>query len=254
MYLDRFAEVFEGAGLTCSCSTTATSAPAMASRGRRSTRGPRSATTATPSPSPSTLPEVDAARIGIWGSSYSGGHVLVVAAIDRRVKAVVSQVPLVSGHDNLRALVRSDFIAGFQDMFDADRPPALKASRPPWSPSSTRTRSPHRRCHHGLLEVVHRDRQGPRPVLAQRGDAAQRRDVHRLRARRAIALYQPDTAAPAGGADDHVVPSELAIEAYDRAHEPKHLVILNDGHFDVYNGIRGRPRPARDWFVQHLAP
>src|SRR5512142_2843858 len=73
-----------------------------------------------------------AARIGIWGSSYSGGHVLVVAATDRRVKAVVSQVPLVSGHDNLRALVRSDFIAGFREMFDADRlarfegkPPAM---------------------------------------------------------------------------------------------------------------------------------
>ena len=27
-----------------------------------------------------TLPEVDANRIGVWGSSYSGGHVLVVAA------------------------------------------------------------------------------------------------------------------------------------------------------------------------------
>jgi len=37
------------------------------------------------------------ARIGIWGSSYSGAHVLVVAAIDRRVKAVVSQVPAFGG-------------------------------------------------------------------------------------------------------------------------------------------------------------
>src|SRR5271169_6279015 len=57
---------------------------------------------------------------------------MVVAAIDRRVKAVVGQVPLVSGHDNLRALVRADFIAGFREMFDADRlarfegkPPAM---------------------------------------------------------------------------------------------------------------------------------
>src|SRR5499427_11099459 len=66
-----------------------------------------------------TLPEVAPGRIGIWGSSYSGGHVLVVAAIDRRVKAVVSQVPLISGHDNLRALVRADFIAGFRELFDA---------------------------------------------------------------------------------------------------------------------------------------
>ena len=32
-----------------------------------------------------TLPETDADRIGIWGSSYSGGHVLVVGAIERRV-------------------------------------------------------------------------------------------------------------------------------------------------------------------------
>jgi hypothetical protein len=53
----------------------------------------------------STLPEVDADRIGIFGSSYSGGQVLVVAALDRRVKALVSQVPLVSRHDNFHALV-----------------------------------------------------------------------------------------------------------------------------------------------------
>ena len=31
-------------------------------------------------------------RIGVWGSSYSGGHVLYAAAHDRRVKAVFSQV------------------------------------------------------------------------------------------------------------------------------------------------------------------
>ena len=71
--------------------------------------------------------------------------VLVVAAIDRRVKAVVSQVPLVSGHANLRAPVRADFGAGFREMFDAD-PLGWSAGRPPWCRSSTRTRSPHPRC------------------------------------------------------------------------------------------------------------
>jgi dienelactone hydrolase len=38
------------------------------------------------------LPEVNPDKIAIWGSSYSGGHVLTVGAIDRRVKAVISQV------------------------------------------------------------------------------------------------------------------------------------------------------------------
>ncbi len=36
--------------------------------------------------------QCDPGRIGIWGSSYSGGHVVYVAARDPRVKAVVSQV------------------------------------------------------------------------------------------------------------------------------------------------------------------
>src|SRR3984885_12259844 len=67
------------------------------------------------------LEQTDPERIGVWGSSYSGGHVLVVAAIDRRVKCVVSQVPVVSGHANFRMLVRADFIAGFQAQFNADR-------------------------------------------------------------------------------------------------------------------------------------
>ena len=33
------------------------------------------------------LQEVDASRIGVWGTSYAGGHVLVLAATDRRVRS-----------------------------------------------------------------------------------------------------------------------------------------------------------------------
>jgi dienelactone hydrolase len=38
-------------------------------------------------------PQCDQDRIGLWGSSYSGGHVVYVAARDPRVRATVSQVP-----------------------------------------------------------------------------------------------------------------------------------------------------------------
>jgi uncharacterized protein len=37
--------------------------------------------------------QCDKERIGLWGTSYSGGHVVYAAARDRRVKATVSQVP-----------------------------------------------------------------------------------------------------------------------------------------------------------------
>jgi cephalosporin-C deacetylase-like acetyl esterase len=88
----------------------------------------------------SSLPEVDASRIGIWGSSYSGGHVLYVGAVDRRVKAVLSQVyvhslpshcgqrmsvssyrslcrPLVNGWENFNRLIRPDFAGGMNAAF-----------------------------------------------------------------------------------------------------------------------------------------
>jgi uncharacterized protein len=37
--------------------------------------------------------QCDTERIGLWGTSYSGGHVVYAAARDPRVKATVSQVP-----------------------------------------------------------------------------------------------------------------------------------------------------------------
>jgi uncharacterized protein len=58
-----------------------------------------------------TRSEVAADRIGVWGTSYSGGHVLVLGAIDKRVRCVVAQVPLVSGFRNIQRLVRQDFLA-----------------------------------------------------------------------------------------------------------------------------------------------
>jgi cephalosporin-C deacetylase-like acetyl esterase len=47
------------------------------------------------------LPEIDASRIGIWGISYSGGHVLIVGATDPRVKSVVSNVPVIDGYQTM---------------------------------------------------------------------------------------------------------------------------------------------------------
>lgn len=69
----------------------------------------------------SARPEVNPDKIAIWGSSYSGGHVLYVGAVDRRVKAVLSQAPLVSGWENFNRLVRPDFAVGFNATFAAGK-------------------------------------------------------------------------------------------------------------------------------------
>ena len=51
-----------------------------------------------------TLEHVDASRIAIFGSSFSGGHVHMVASRDPAIAAVISQVPFVDGLRNLPAL------------------------------------------------------------------------------------------------------------------------------------------------------
>lgn len=43
------------------------------------------------------LPEVDGNRVILWGTSFSGGHVMVAGARDGHVQAVIAQCPFTSG-------------------------------------------------------------------------------------------------------------------------------------------------------------
>jgi len=254
MYLDSFAGVFAAAGLNAlvfdnRCFGASEGEPRQEIDPWAQARDYRHAITYA-----STLPEVDPSRIGIWGSSYSGGHVLVVAAIDRRVRAVVSQVPLISGHDNLRALVRSDFIAGFREQFDADRLARFRGDPPV------------------MVPVVDKDPLAPSALptadswewFSETGATrapAWRNEVT-LRSVEMFTEYEPGVYLPwisptpllmLVAAGDHLVPSELAIAAFDTAHQPKELVILPGGHFDAYvKGFDAASGQARDWLTRYL--
>lgn len=50
------------------------------------------------------LPDVDGSRVGLWGSSFSGGHVITIAAEDHAVAAVVAQAPYVDGLATVRIM------------------------------------------------------------------------------------------------------------------------------------------------------
>jgi fermentation-respiration switch protein FrsA (DUF1100 family) len=53
------------------------------------------------------LDDVDGERIGLWGTSFSGGHVVTVAAEDPRIAAVVAMNPFVDGPPTVRATIRA---------------------------------------------------------------------------------------------------------------------------------------------------
>ena len=50
--------------------------------------------------------EVDGSKIALWGTSLSGGHVIVAAARDQQIACVVAQVPLLAGDAGGMEVVR----------------------------------------------------------------------------------------------------------------------------------------------------
>jgi fermentation-respiration switch protein FrsA (DUF1100 family) len=50
------------------------------------------------------LRDIDHERMALWGLSFSGGHVIVSAARDSGIRAVVSQIPFVDGIATTRSL------------------------------------------------------------------------------------------------------------------------------------------------------
>jgi pimeloyl-ACP methyl ester carboxylesterase len=67
------------------------------------------------------LEAIDSERIALWGSSFSGGHVLVAASQDPNIAAVVSQVPFVDGLNTLGmysfSFILSATLHGLWDIF-----------------------------------------------------------------------------------------------------------------------------------------
>src|ERR1700758_441457 len=75
-------------------------------------------------------PFVDPDRIGLWGSSYAGGHAIVLGATDRRLRAVVAQVPTISGYQQSLRRVAPDQGAGLEAAFADDERRRFQGAAP----------------------------------------------------------------------------------------------------------------------------
>ncbi|GAC1624919.1 MAG: alpha/beta hydrolase [Nevskia sp.] len=200
------------------------------------------------------LPNTDRDRIGIFGSSYSGGHVLVVAAIDRRVKCVVAQVPFISGPRNARRIVRTDQIAAMRGMFDADRRDRAAGKKPAMIPVVAPEGSP--------CALPTPDSYWFKTTVADQYASTWLNEIT-LRSVEMFMEYEPGGyiryVSPTPllvvvAAEDHLTVTDLALEAYENALEPKKLIVLPGGHFGAYvDHFAVSGGGARDWFVEHLA-
>lgn len=258
-YLDDYAEVFSGAGLACvvydnrgfGASDAAAGKPRQEIDPWEQVRDYQHAITYAQG-----REDVDASRIGVWGSSYSSAHAYVLGAIDRRVKAVVGQVPLISGRRAFETLVRIDQWEPMWQGFAADRLERARGGAPatvpvvsedPDAPAALPTPDSYE-----FFTSAEAERRAPswrNEVTVRSVELFQGYEPGRI-----LPLISPTPLLMVVAPNDRLVAGELAAAAYDTAVHPKRLVTVPGGHFDAYTGagFEISSSAARDWFVEHL--
>jgi len=209
-----------------------------------------------------TLDDVDPERIGIWGTSYAGGHVLVVAAVDRRVRCVVAQVPTINGWQSTLRRIAPQALPGQRDAWDADRLERYKGNPPKMVPMVVDP------AVGGAASHASADAwdffTGKNAPDEDKWRFRKWRNEITLRSLEMYSEYEPgafiERIAPTPllmviGDADVVCPTDLALAAFNRAGEPKRLELYPGGHFSAYTDQFDRAaKAATKWFTQHLRP
>jgi len=197
-------------------------------------------------------PEVDPDRIGIWGTSFSGSYVLYAGTFDRRVKAVVAQVPNVAS-------------------------PGSRHKRSPerWE-SDARTMIEERveRYRTGLVDYV--------KIVAAAGEQCiipgksaydffagsqaaapswrnqlTRESLEKMREFDpvgSIELMSPAALLLIAGERDELISLDSVKSVYERARDPKQLVTLPITHFEIYYDpwLSRAAEAAVSWYKRYL--
>lgn len=173
--------------------------------------------------------EVDADRLGIYGTSYGGATVVWTAAVDARVKCVVGVVGIGHGGRWMRSVRRPDEWHDLLERSAADREKRVLSGE-----SEMVERS----------EVLLPDRQSAELAAAARRDIPSAINTLPLEYVDETLSFHPewvvDKIAPRPlllitTDDDRLVPPEESEALYAKAGEPKKLVVLKGyGHYEVY--------------------
>ncbi|HYZ24128.1 MAG TPA: alpha/beta fold hydrolase [Rhodopila sp.] len=192
---------------------------------------------------------VDPNRLGLYGTSYGGATVVWTAAVDPRVKAVVSVVGIGNGRRWMRSVRRPDEFADLLDLAEEDR-----IRRVTTGTSRLADRN----------DILLPDRQSAELAAAARRDNPAAVSEIPLEFIDDTLGFHPewvvDKIAPRPVLfitcdDDRLVPPEESESLYAKAGDPKKLIILKGwGHYEVYTGEAFRQviTPTVAWYQQYL--
>jgi uncharacterized protein len=203
----------------------------------------------------SAQPEVDPYRIGAWGASFGGAHVLYLAAFDKRLKAVVATVPSMRTLDVMVHFMGREGLGKIQGWLGYDRSTRYQSGAVSYMKAVSDG------SENAMLPNPESNEFFPR--LA-RTIAPNWRNEVTVESLEKLLEYDPALAAEfisptpllmIVGEKDQSQPANLSLDAYERIGAPKKLIKLAAGHtatLDEAEYVAQAAGAAIDWFKEYL--
>ncbi len=196
-----------------------------------------------------TIPGVNPNKIGLWGTSFSGGNVIVTAARDKRVGCVVSQVPFISGHHKSLRLNRPEQWEHILANYNEERKRRMLNQPPTLIPVVTENpdklgimRQPD--AYQFFKSVPKWPNQVTLRSVENSGDYEPIAYIKQI---------NPTPLMFIVAKKDTVNTTDVALKAFNKAREPKKLVMIEGDHFAPYvDEFEICSNSACAWFSKNL--
>src|SRR3990170_5778370 len=176
-------------------------------------------------------PEVDPERVGVWGVSIGGVHALHVGAYDRRVKAVVS---VATGLNTLEQLMGREALQGFLASLNADRDRRLASGeQATYIPAVSMPGQGGVMAFPEAYEFYTEAMTTYAPAYENRLTLESIEWLIADHSSEAVALLSPTPLLMVHGEQD-VIPVAAIRAVFDRAGDPRRLLVLDCLHTDLY--------------------
>lgn len=195
---------------------------------------------------------VDPDRIGIWGTSYSGGLVAYVGAIDKRAKAIVAQVPSIIDPESRRN-VNPEKWENVGEFLLQDRVARYSTGKVNYmkvvAPNDESCILPGKENYDALTGMADGAPNWRNEITVESLEKIREFDPVR-----SIHLIAPRALLIIAAENDNLIPIEVVKNSFQKALEPKDIIVHPILHFDIYADPwkTKAATAAIDWFKRSL--
>lgn len=194
-----------------------------------------------------TLKEVDSQKIFLWGTSFSAGNVVNVAAENAPLKAICLQVPFLMGHHAFLQEKNPEMLSALQKKYLLDAKARAKGMAPMMT--SVVTNNPKKSAimkEKEAYDYFTRVRNWEnRVTLRSIENSGNYFPIHVVQKIQAPTLYIVANR-------DTICPGEIAYQAFEKTITKKKLVKIDGDHFSPYDTqFDVCVRAAGEWFIEN---